>query len=57
MEIEIRKANKKVNSLEKIQIPDKTNLIKNISQSLEEKEREEFSKTKIVKRNKVKKSS
>ncbi len=57
LEIEIRKANKKVNSLEKIQIPDKTNLIKNISQSLEEKEREEFSKTKIVKRNKVKKSS
>ncbi|WP_299032939.1 V-type ATP synthase subunit D [uncultured Anaerococcus sp.] len=57
LEIEIRKANKKVNSLEKIQIPNKTDLIKNISQSLEEKEREEFSKTKIVKRNKIKKSS
>ena len=57
LEIEIRKANKKVNSLEKIQIPNKTDLIKNISQSLEEKEREEFSKTKIVKRNKEKKSS
>src|SRR5699024_7466345 len=56
LEIEIRKANKKVNSLEKIQIPNKTDLIKNISQSLEEKEREEFSKTKIVKRNKIKKS-
>lgn len=54
LEIEIRKANKKVNSLEKIQIPNKTDLIKNISQSLEEKEREEFSKTKIVKRNKEK---
>lgn len=57
LEIEIRKANKKVNSLEKIQIPHKTDLIKNISQSIEEKEREEFSKTKIVKRNKEKKSS
>ncbi|WP_311480024.1 V-type ATP synthase subunit D [uncultured Anaerococcus sp.] len=57
LQIEIRKANKKVNSLEKIQIPNKTDLIKNISQSIEEKEREEFSKTKIVKRNKEKKSS
>lgn len=57
LEIEIRKANKKVNSLEKIQIPNKTDLIKNISQSIEEKEREEFSKTKIVKKNKEKKSS
>lgn len=57
LEIEIRKSNKKVNSLEKIQIPQKTELIKNISQSIEEKEREEFSKTKIVKKNKEKKSS
>lgn len=57
LEIEIRKSNKKVNSLEKIQIPQKTELIKSISQSIEEKEREEFSKTKIVKRNKEKKSS
>ena len=57
LNIEIRKTNKKVNSLEKIQIPDKENLIKSISQSIEEKEREEFSKTKIVKRNKSKKSS
>ena len=57
LEIEIRKANKKVNSLEKIQIPNKNDLIKNISQSIEEKEREEFSKTKIVKINKEKKSS
>ncbi|EEI86889.1 V-type ATP synthase subunit D [Anaerococcus lactolyticus] len=57
LEIEIRKSNKKVNSLEKIQIPQKTELIKNISQSIEEKEREEFSKTKIVKSNKAKKSS
>lgn len=57
LEIEIRKSNKKVNSLEKIQIPQKTELINNISQSIEEKEREEFSKTKIVKSNKAKKSS
>nr|WP_072537328.1 V-type ATP synthase subunit D [Anaerococcus mediterraneensis] len=57
LEIQIRKSNKKVNSLEKIQIPQKSDLIKNISQSIEEKEREEFSKTKIVKKNKAKKSS
>lgn len=57
LKIEIRKANKKVNSLEKIQIPNKKDLITSISQNLEEKEREEFSKTKIVKRNKEKKSS
>ena len=57
LENQITKTNKKVNSLDKIQIPQKAELIKNISQSIEEKEREEFSKTKIVKRNKERKSS
>ena len=52
LEIEIRKSNKKVNSLEKIQIPQKTELIKNISQSIEEKEREEFFRLKMVKKKK-----
>ena len=54
---EIKKTSKKVNSLEKIQIPRLEQLIKTISQSIEEKEREEFSKTKIVKENKMKKNN
>ncbi|MCI7238411.1 MAG: V-type ATP synthase subunit D [Anaerococcus sp.] len=52
---EISKTSKKVNSLEKVQIPKYKEIIKTISQSLEEKEREDFSKTKIVKENKIKK--
>ena len=54
LDVEIKKASKKVNSLEKMQIPQKKELIKDISSKLEEKEREEFSKTKIVKKNKEK---
>lgn len=52
---EIKKTSKKVNSLDKVQIPKYKEKIKTISQSIEEKEREEFSKTKIVKENKIKK--
>lgn len=52
---EIKKTSKKVNSLDKVQIPKYKEMIKTISQSIEEKEREEFSKTKIVKKNKIKK--
>lgn len=52
---EIKKTSKKVNSLDKVQIPKYKEMIKTISQSIEEKEREEFSKTKIVKENKIKK--
>lgn len=52
---EIKKTSKKVNSLDKVQIPKYKEMIKTISQSIEEKEREEFSKTKIVKENKLKK--
>lgn len=52
---EIKKTSKKVNSLDKVQIPKYKEMIKTISQSIEEKEREEFSKTKIIKENKIKK--
>lgn len=52
---EIKKTSKKVNSLDKVQIPKYKEMIKTISQSIEEKEREEFSKTKIVKENNFKK--
>lgn len=52
---EIKKTSKKVNSLEKVQIPKYEYMVKTISQNIEEKEREEFSKTKIVKENKIRK--
>lgn len=52
---EIKKTSKKVNSLEKVQIPKYEEMVKTISQNIEEKEREEFSKTKIVKENKIRK--
>ncbi|WP_297791075.1 V-type ATP synthase subunit D [uncultured Anaerococcus sp.] len=54
---EIKKTSKKVNSLDKVQIPKYKEMIKTISQSIEEKEREEFSKTKIVKENKLRKEN
>ncbi|MDY6065831.1 MAG: V-type ATP synthase subunit D [Finegoldia sp.] len=52
---EIKKTSKKVNSLEKMQVPKYKGVIKDISSQIEEREREEFSKIKIVKRNKLKK--
>lgn len=54
---EIQNTSKKVNSLEKVQIPKYQKMIKTINADLEEKEREEFSKTKIVKENKAKKAN
>ncbi|WP_295885438.1 V-type ATP synthase subunit D, partial [uncultured Anaerococcus sp.] len=45
---QIKKTSKKVNSLEKVQIPKTEERIKTISSLIEEKEREEFSKTKMV---------
>ncbi|MDO4662589.1 MAG: V-type ATP synthase subunit D [Tissierellia bacterium] len=54
---EIQNTSKKVNSLEKVQIPKYQRMIKTINADLEEKEREEFSKTKIVKENKAKKAN
>lgn len=53
LDIEIKKTSKKVNSLEKVQIPYYENMIKSISSQIEEKEREEFSKTKMIKDRKV----
>ncbi len=51
---QIQKTSKKVNSLEKVQIPKLEDRIKQISTLIEEKEREEFSKTKMVKDKKAK---
>lgn len=50
---QIKKTSKKVNSLEKVQIPKTEERIKTISSLIEEKEREEFSKTKMVKDKKI----
>ncbi|MDD7305954.1 MAG: V-type ATP synthase subunit D [Peptoniphilaceae bacterium] len=51
---EMKKTSKKVNSLDKVQIPKYNDLIKEISSQIEEREREEFSKTKMVKDRKLK---
>ncbi len=55
LDTEIKKTSKKVNSLEKVQIPNYQSIIKSISSQIEEREREEFSKTKMVKDKKLKK--
>ncbi len=49
---EIKKTQKRANSLEKIQIPKFTKLIKAITETLEEKEREDFFRLKIIKKRK-----
>ena len=46
----IRKARKRANALKNIVIPDYENKIKFISESLEEKDREEFIRSKIIKK-------
>lgn len=51
---EIKKTSKKVNSLEKVQMPKYENIINTISSQIEEREREEFSKTKMIKDRKIK---
>lgn len=55
LDTEIKKTSKKVNSLEKVQIPNYKAIIKSISSQIEEKEREEFSKTKMIKDKKINK--
>lgn len=55
LDTEIKKTSKKVNSLEKVQIPNYEAIIKSISSQIEEREREEFSKTKIIKNKKINK--
>ena len=54
---QIKKTSKKVNSLEKVQIPKLEDRIKEISSLIEEKEREEFSKTKMVRDRKLKENT
>lgn len=48
----IRKSQKRANALKNIVIPDFENTVKYITESLEEKEREEFSRQKVIKANK-----
>lgn len=55
LDTEIKKTSKKVNSLEKVQIPNYEAIIKSISGQIEEREREEFSKSKIIKDKKISK--
>ena len=55
LDTEIKKTSKKVNSLEKVQIPNYEAIIKSIPGQIEEREREEFSKTKIIKNKKINK--
>ncbi|HOO26908.1 MAG TPA: V-type ATP synthase subunit D [Lachnospiraceae bacterium] len=50
----IRKTQKRANALNNITIPTYTALCKNIQAALEEKEREEFTRLKVIKRNKQK---
>ena len=50
----IKKTQKRANALKNITIPMYDTLTKNISNALEEKEREEFTRLKVIKRNKTK---
>ncbi len=50
----IKKTQKRANALKNITIPTYDTLTKNITNALEEKEREEFTRLKIIKRNKSK---
>ena len=50
----ISKTKKRANALKNSIIPKFAKLVKNISNSLEEKEREDFSRLKVIKRNKEK---
>ena len=52
LSVNINKAQKRANALKNITIPRYENLVKNISNALEEKEREEFTRLKVIKRNK-----
>lgn len=50
----IRKTQKRANALKNIVIPDFESTVKNITNVLEEREREEFSRQKVIKNNKLK---
>lgn len=49
----IRKTQKRANALKNITIPNYQTLVTDITNSLEEKEREEFTRLKVIKRNKI----
>jgi V/A-type H+-transporting ATPase subunit D len=51
--VEIKKTQKRTNALKNIQIPKYESLVKSISEELEEKEREDFFRLKILKRKKA----
>lgn len=53
--VAIKKTQKRANALENILIPQYKNQVKFITNALEEKEREEFSRQKVIKSNKIKK--
>lgn len=52
----IKKTQKRANALKNITIPSYTALTNNITNALEEKEREEFTRLKVIKRNNLKKT-
>ncbi len=54
--VSIKRTQKRANALHNIIIPKYRGLVRTISNSLEEKEREEFSRQKVIKRAKLKKS-
>lgn len=55
--VNIKKTQKRANALKNITIPSTEDVIKNITDALEEKEREEFIRLKVIKRNMLKKSN
>ncbi|QCX33032.1 V-type ATP synthase subunit D [Caloramator sp. E03] len=53
--VEIKKTQKRANALENIQIPKYTDIVKYIQDALEEKDREDFFRLKVVKKKRIKK--
>ena len=54
--IEIKRTQKRTNALKNIQIPKYESMVKHISEVLEEKEREDFFRLKVLKRKKIRKT-
>jgi V/A-type H+-transporting ATPase subunit D len=55
--VEIRKTQKRANALENIQIPKYQEMVKYIQDALEEKDREDFFRLKVVKKKRIKKKA
>ncbi|SKA90560.1 V/A-type H+-transporting ATPase subunit D [Caloramator quimbayensis] len=55
--VEIKKTQKRANALENIQIPKYTEMVKYIQDALEEKDREDFFRLKVVKKKRIKKKA